>query len=82
MSDSLEIINYASIAIPVVGGAILSLGCCFCCAWRRIDRRLTRFEEILNEQHAATRIYNPPQHSYPTAPPPYSGSSGYYPQSI
>jgi hypothetical protein len=77
------LIDYLTIALPVFGATVLTLGSCLCCAWRRIDRRLTRFEEILSAERQPVRVqlqttqqgYYPP--SYPSAPP-YPSAPAFY----
>lgn len=76
------LIDYLTIALPVFGATVLTLGSCLCCAWRRIDRRLTRFEEILTAERQPVRFqtaqqgYYPP--TYPSAPPPYPSAPPFY----
>jgi hypothetical protein len=43
------LVDYLSIALPVFCMTVMSLGGCICCIWRRIDRRLNQFEEILQK---------------------------------
>jgi len=80
------LIDYLTIALPVFGATVLTLGSCLCCAWRRIDRRLNHFEEILSAERQPVRVqlqampsqqgYYPP--SYPSAPPYPSAPSAFY----
>jgi hypothetical protein len=80
--------DYLSIALPVFGATVITLGGCMCCAWRRLERRLNHFEEVLRDVRP---VYVPPQQIqiqsqiqshqqkqqqpyYPTAPP----AIGYY----
>jgi len=69
------LVDYLSIALPIFGVTVMTLGGCVCCIWRRIDRRLGQFEEILvdrvqqQQQQQQQRIYYPPP--APTAPPVY-----------
>jgi len=79
--------DYLSIALPVFGATVITLGGCMCCAWRRLERRLNHFEEVLRDVRP---VYVPPplqqqqiqiqpqqpqkQLYYPTAPP----AIGYY----
>jgi hypothetical protein len=77
------ITDYLTIALPVFGATVLTIGSCLCCAWRRIDRRLNHFEEILAAERQPVRVqlqtpqayyppsYTPsPSNTYPSAPPP------------
>ena len=69
------LVDYLSIALPVFGMTVMTLGGCMCCIWRRIDRRMSQFEEVLRS-HPQHTYYPPtpyPGHQ-PTAPPPI-----YYP---
>jgi len=63
------LVDYLSIALPVFGMTVMSLGGCICCIWRRIDRRLNQFEEILQKQQQPQPSYYPPYPGQPTAPP-------------
>ena len=79
--------DYLIIALPVFGATVLTLGSCMCCAWRRIDRRLSHFEEILAAERPPVRVqlqampsqqgyyppsYTPPSsNTYPSAPPAF-----------
>lgn len=70
------LVDYLSIALPVFGMTVMTLGGCICCIWRRIDRRLNQFEEILlksqqQKQQQPSLSYYPPTvyPGQPTAPP-------------
>lgn len=64
------LVDYLSIALPVFGMTVMSLGGCICCIWRRIDRRLNQFEEVLlKSQQQKQQQYYPPYPGHPTAPP-------------
>jgi hypothetical protein len=65
------LVDYLSIALPVFGMTVMSLGGCICCIWRRIDRRLNQFEEVLlkSQQQKQQPSYYPPYPGQPTAPP-------------
>jgi hypothetical protein len=67
------LVDYLSIALPVFGMTVMTLGGCICCIWRRIDRRLNQFEEILQksqqQKQLQTPSYYPPYPGQPTAPP-------------
>lgn len=69
------LVDYLSIALPVFGMTVMSLGGCICCIWRRIDRRLNQFEEVLlksqQQKQQQQQTYYPPTPylGQPTAPP-------------
>jgi hypothetical protein len=73
------LVDYLSIALPVFGMTVMTLGGCMCCIWRRIDRRLSQFEEQLlrSQQQQQQQIQSQQSHTYyppyglmmPTAPP-------------
>lgn len=63
------LVDYLSIALPVFGMTVMSLGGCICCIWRRIDRRLNQFEEVLLKSQQQKQQYYPPYLGQPTAPP-------------
>jgi len=64
--------DYLTIALPVFGATVLTIGSCLCCAWRRIDRRLNHFEEILAAERQPVRVQ---LQAIPSQP------QGYYPPS-
>ena len=86
------VIDYLTIALPVFGATVLTLGSCMCCAWRRIDRRLSHFEEILTAERQPIRFqtpqqgYYPPTYPsappYPSAPSPFGHPAFYTPNNL